>query len=120
VTLALLGAAAVAFARRRGLAFPEALEASLLLMAMPLLSPQGWDYVLLVATPAVMLLANHLDQLPRHHRVVTVAAALVMGLSLYDVMGRAGYRAFMLAGGVTFCAVGLLAGLFALRRARLV
>ena len=87
-------------------------------MLMPLLSPQGWDYVLLVATPAVMLLANDLDRLPTHYRVATVSAALLMGLSLYDVMGRAGYRAFMLAGGITVCALSLVAGLIVMRRTR--
>jgi hypothetical protein len=116
--LAFLSAAAVVVARRRGLAFPEALEVSLLLILMPLLSPQGWDYVLLVATPAVMLLANDLDRLHVRYRAVLVGAALLMGLSLYDVMGRSGYRTFMLAGGITFCALSLAAGLIALRRTR--
>ena len=118
VTLGLLGVAAMTIARRGGLVFPEALEASLLLMLMPLLSPQGWDYVLLVATPAVILLANHRDRLSPRHRIAVLFAALLMGLSLYDVMGRAGYRAFMLAGGITACAMVLLAALVALRRMR--
>src|SRR5678816_3492565 len=46
-----VGTALVAFAlivdvyrRRQSLAFPELLEAGLLLMLMPFLSPQGWDY----------------------------------------------------------------------------
>ena len=33
---------------------PEGLEAALLLTLIPLLSPQGWDYVFLIATPAVV------------------------------------------------------------------
>ena len=115
---ALLALAVLTFVRRGGQRFPEALEAALLLLLMPLLSPQGWDYVLLVATPAVMLLANDLDRLPGRLRAVTVSAALVMGLSFYDLLGRAGYRAFMLAGGITACALGLVAGLIALRRLR--
>lgn len=117
--MALLGVAAGVIARRAGVVRPDPLDASVLLVLMPLLSPQGWDYVLLVATPAVMLLANDLDRLPVRYRIVAVAAALLMGLSLYDVMGRAGYRAFMQAGGITFCALCLLACLVALRRMRL-
>ena len=42
-------------------AVPGGLEGSLLLLLIPLLSPQGWDYVLLMATPAVIYLANYLD-----------------------------------------------------------
>ena len=38
---------------------PEGLEGSLLLLLIPLLSPQGWDYVLLIATPAIIYLANY-------------------------------------------------------------
>ena len=37
----------------------------LLLTLIPLLSPQGWDYVFLVSTPAIMLLVNYEDRLPR-------------------------------------------------------
>ena len=62
--LALLGGVAIVFLRRRSVSFPEGLEGSLLLLLIPLLSPQGWDYVLLIATPAVMYLANYLDRLP--------------------------------------------------------
>ena len=40
---------------RRRRAFPEGLEGALLLTLMPLLSPQGWDYVFLIATPAIVL-----------------------------------------------------------------
>jgi len=40
------------------------LDAALLLFVIPLLSPQGWDYVLLVATPAVMLLLDRLEEFP--------------------------------------------------------
>ena len=43
---------------RRGLSFPEGLEAALLLTCIPLLSPQGWDYVFLVSTPAVVLISE--------------------------------------------------------------
>ena len=44
---ALLAAAAFVFLRRRASRFPEGLEAALLLTCIPLLSPQGWDYVFL-------------------------------------------------------------------------
>jgi hypothetical protein len=45
-------------ARRRTVREPAYLEFGLLMLLIPLLSPQGWDYVLLVATPAVMILVD--------------------------------------------------------------
>src|SRR5512132_1237410 len=39
----LLSVAVVVFRRRRGIPFPEGLEAALLLTSIPLLSPQGWE-----------------------------------------------------------------------------
>jgi alpha-1,2-mannosyltransferase len=114
-SLALLGAAAIVFLRRRSVPFPEGLEGSLLLLLIPLLSPQGWDYVLLMATPAVIYLANYLDTLPNVWRGVTVAAALTIGLSIWDLMGRAAYSAFMDAAVLSVCAVVLVAALCTLR-----
>ena len=37
----------------------------MLLLLIPLLSPQGWDYVFLIGTPGVMLLLNDGASLPR-------------------------------------------------------
>ena len=56
-----VAACAVAIVRHASVRTPEYLDAALLLFVIPLLSPQGWDYVLLVSTPAVMLLLDRLD-----------------------------------------------------------
>lgn len=113
----LLAVAALVMVWRRRVAAPDALEVSVLLMLMPLISPQGWDYVLLTATPAVMLLAAHAERMTVPSRLLVAVSALAMGLSLFDVLGRDGYRSFMMAGGITWCALGLLTGLVTLRRA---
>jgi hypothetical protein len=107
--------AAAVFVRRSAVTFPEALEASVLLMLVPLLSPQGWDYVLLLAAPGVVLLANHLEQLPAGVKAAVIVAALTMGLSLFDVMGRRLYGAFMQLAGISVCACVLLAALYVMR-----
>ena len=63
------------------------------MLLVPLLSPQGWDYVLLLATPAVVCL---MDRWPRCHdgwRVVTGAALALMSLTIFDLMGRDALRA---------------------------
>jgi alpha-1,2-mannosyltransferase len=114
-SLALLGAVAIVFLRRRSVPFPDGLEGSLLLLLIPLLSPQGWDYVLLMATPAVIYLANYLDTMPPVWRGITLAAALTIGLSIWDLMGRAAYSAFMAASVLSVCAVVLLGVLVSLR-----
>jgi hypothetical protein len=113
--LALAGVVVMVFLRRRSASFPEGLEGSLLLLLIPLLSPQGWDYVLLIATPAVIYLANYLDTLPAAWRGVTLVAALTIGLSLFDIMGRAAYAAFMGAAVVSVCALALVAALAVVR-----
>ena len=114
-SLGLLATAAFVFARRRRVERPDVLEASLLLMLIPLLSPQGWDYVFLLATPAIALLANVDKQLPTVMRFLTIAAVLVIGLSLYDVMGRATYASFMQLSIITLCFLVLVAALTTLR-----
>jgi hypothetical protein len=112
---ALLAAAAFVFLRRRGLAHPEGLEVALLLTMMPIISPQGWDYVFLLSTPAVMYLVNDLDALPRPMRTAVAAALLIVAFSLFDFMGRAAYRVFMSWSIITWCYLIVIAGLVALR-----
>jgi hypothetical protein len=113
--LVALGLTAVVFVRRVGLTFPELLEASILLMLIPLLSPQGWDYVLLVATPAVVLLANYLDRLPKVLQASVAVAGLTMGFTVFDVLGRPAYARFMETAAITICASVLLTALYLMR-----
>lgn len=111
----LLMLAAVVMAGRGSLTAPDTLEGSLLLLLIPLLSPQGWDYVLLIGTPAVMLLVNDVSSLPRGLRVATVVAIAVIALSIYDLIGRAAYATFMGLSLITVCVVIEVAALVALR-----
>jgi len=69
----------------------EYLEMALLLMLIPLVSPQGWDYQLLMATPAVMLLVNEFRGLPLAMRLVSGAAMATMALLL--LLEESGWRA---------------------------
>ena len=115
---AAIGAVALVFLRRGGMAFPEGLEGALLLMLVPLLSPQGWDYVLLLTAPAIVLLANYADKLPAGIRVATIVAALIMGLSLFDAVGREAYAAFMRTAAISVWACVLIAAVCSLRLRR--
>ncbi len=87
------------------MASPEYLDAALLLFVIPLLSPQGWDYVLLVSTPAVMLLLDRLDELDKPSRWLLFASLALAGLTLWDVLGREPYRQFMMSRIVTLGAL---------------
>lgn len=105
--------------RGKGIVGREMLEGALLLTAIPLLSPQGWDYVFLVATPAVAFIANYDRSLPSWLRVLCWAALLTIGLSLFDVMGRELYAVFMAWSIITACFLVIVAGLASLRVRRI-
>ena len=114
----LLLVAALVFTYRKGIARPEGLEIGLLLIMTVLLSPQGWDYVFLVSTPAVMCLVNYADRLPRHVRVLVIAALLVIGFSVYDLIGRTAYLLIMSWSLIPMAFMILVAGLATLRLRR--
>ncbi len=107
-------------AARRGIRDPDPLEASLLLMLIPLLSPQGWDYVFLISTPAVMLLINELSSLPQNLKIATIASIALAALSIYDLMGREAYATFMAVSAITICFLVEVAALITLRFRRVV
>ena len=114
LVIAICGAA-IALRRMRDL--PEYLEVALLLTAIVFLSPQGWDYVLLLSTPAVVLLVNALPRLPRLLQLAGVICFAMTGLTVYDVMGRSAYAAFMQASGLTL-AYGVLMAMLLFVRAK--
>jgi hypothetical protein len=99
-------------------AFPQYLDAAVLLTLIPLLSPQGWDYVLLLATPAVMLLINHLGGFSRPIRWLAIACLMIAGLTLWDVVGRRAYTLFMVSSVITLCYLFELGLLLRLRKAQ--
>lgn len=115
-TGAALGTAAVSWVRRRGLMEPDYLEVAMLMLLIPLLSPQGWDYVLLLATPAVICLIDRWQDVSAPWRILTGAALSLMGLTFFDLMGRTLYGQFMALSIVSVCALALLAALANLRR----
>jgi hypothetical protein len=103
----------------RDVAHPAGLEAALLLVLIPLISPQGWDYVLLVATPAVVYLVNYEDRLPQGLRLPTLVALGIIAFTIFDLLGRVAYAAFMQMSGITLCFFVVIAALAALRQRRI-
>lgn len=117
-SIVLLALVALVVAARGTLPRTDPLEVALLLLLIPLLSPQGWDYVLLISTSAVMLLINALSSVPGALRHAAVIAIAVVALSIYDFMGRALYAEFMALSLITVCVLIEFAALVSLRFAR--
>ena len=109
--LAMLGLVVAIWFRRRAVAAPDYLEVALLMLLVPLLSPQGWDYVLLLATPAVVCLVDRWGDLSPAWRGLVAGSLAAMGLTLYDVMGRSLYARFMELSFVSVCAILVAASL---------
>ncbi len=103
------------FCKRADRIFPEYLEMSLLLTLIPLFSPSGWDYTLLLSTPAIMCLVNYFGDLSLGSKIVTGIALVTIGFSLYDVLGRSSYALFMSYSPITLCYFVVIASLYQLR-----
>jgi Glycosyltransferase family 87 len=101
--------------RRRSVSAPDYLECALLMLLIPVISPQGWDYVLLLATPGVVCLVDRWRELRRPWQWVLGVALAVMGLTMFDIMGRTLYGQFMALSLVSVCALIVAAGLVHVR-----
>lgn len=112
--LALAGVAWVTWRRRR-VPSPAYLEFGLLMLLVPLISPQGWDYVLLLATPAVVCLVDRFGAMAVPWRVVAAASLGVMSFTIFDLLGRALYSRVMAMNVISVCALALGACLVHLR-----
>ena len=111
--LALLTLAAVIRGRKMTGAVP--LEAGLLLVFIPLISPLGWDYTFLSAFLAVLIIFRNWDRFPALGRAVLAANAAMIGLALYDLLGRKLYSGFMALSIPTLNFLIIAAALFYLR-----
>jgi len=106
---------AMVWLRRRHVDKPDYLEFALVMMLVPLLSPQGWDYVLLLSTPAVICLLDRWTELGRGWRVFAGASLGLMCFTIFDLMGRALYSRLMALSIVSVAALGLVVVLAHLR-----
>jgi hypothetical protein len=98
---------------------PPVLECSLLLTLIPLVSPLGWDYTLLMSVLAVTIIVKNYFRYSRPARVVLVANFCIIALSIYDLIGRSLYGAFMAWSILTVNFVIVIGFLVALRFRRL-
>ena len=105
----------VVWRRRRAVSAPEYLECALLMLLVPLVSPQGWDYVLLLATPAVVCLVDRWRELTRPWQWGLGVALALMCLTMFDSWVATLYGQFMALSLVSVCALAVAAGLVHVR-----
>lgn len=117
-SVATLGAAGVVFINRRDVRAPAYLEFAFLLLVIPMLTPQGWDYMLLLGTPAIALVLDRWQLLDSPLRVAVAAALVVIALPMREVLGLSVTVAVMMTGVVTLAAVVVAAALVRLRLVR--
>lgn len=79
----------------RGVERAPVLECSILFILIPLVSPLGWDYTLLVSVLGVMILIHNFFEFSRFWRAVLVADFFIIAFSLFDILGRELYTRFM-------------------------
>ncbi len=77
--------------RRRQVAEPNYLEAAYFCVLIPLLSPQGWDYVLLLGLPGYMCLVDRWRDLSTGWRMVALTSFLLTSFMIFDLLRRTLY-----------------------------
>ena len=115
-SLLAVAAAACVFAWRRRVPSPAYLEFGLLLMLVPVLSPQGWDYLLLLATPAILCIVDRWRDTSIPWRIVAAVGIFFMSFTLFDLLGRTLYARAMQINIVTVSVLIILACLTNLRQ----
>ena len=112
---AALGLAAAVWFRRRRVHSPDYLEIALLMLLIPLLSPQGWDYVLLLSTPAIICLLDRWPRMSRGWRMFTGVSLALMCFTIFDLMGRVLYSRLMAMSIISVAALCLAVAVAHLR-----
>ncbi len=71
------------------------LESSVLLFLIPLASPLGWDYNLLMSILGIMIILHNYPHYSKIWRLVLVCDFLIIFFSVYDIIGKDFYSTFM-------------------------
>ena len=114
-SIAAVAAGSIAIARRRSVAEPNYLEVAYFLTFIPLISPQGWDYVMLLALPTYVLLVDRYRDMTTPWRAVTIVGFILTSFAIYDLMRRSVYFFVMDWSGPAIGAVLMAATLIHLR-----
>jgi hypothetical protein len=113
--VAAVAAGFLVMSRRQRVAEPNYLEGAYFFVLVPLLSPQGWDYVLLLALPAYMCLVDRWRDLSPPWHAVALMGFLLTSFTIFDLLRRPFYTLLVNAGAETVGAVLVAACLVRLR-----
>lgn len=98
---------------------PEILEAAILMMLVPMLSPLGWNYNYLYGLPAVYLIVACWKGFKPAEQALLAVNLLLIGATLREVLGRAAFRFYTENALVVPSFLFLFAMLIVLRRRRI-
>jgi hypothetical protein len=101
--------------RGRGVERAPVLECAVLLILIPLVSPLGWDYTLLISALGVMIILQNFFEFTKLWRNVLIVNFCIIAFSLFDIFGREMYERFMSWSVITINFLILIAYLFYLR-----
>jgi hypothetical protein len=114
-TMIAVAAGIAMMARRKQVAEPDYLEAAYFMLLVPLLSPQGWDYVLLIGLPAYVCLVDRWTELSPPWRIVAATGIFLTSFTIYDLLRRPLYMHLMQWSAVSVGAILVAATLIRLR-----
>jgi len=101
--------------RREQVREPNYLEGAYFLILVALISPQGWDYVLLIGLPAYVCVVDRWSDLSPPWRVVAAMGIFLTSFTIFDLLRRPLYMFLMHWSGVSVGAVLIAATLIRLR-----
>jgi hypothetical protein len=114
-SVAAVAAGIVLMSRWRRVPEPHYLDVGYFLLLVPLLSPQGWDYVLVIALPAYMCLVDRWRDLAPTWRAVALTGFFLTSFTVFDLLGRRLYIQSMQLAVVTAGAILIATCLIHLR-----
>ena len=100
---------------RRQVAEPNYLEVAYFCVLIPLLSPQGWDYTLVIAMPAFVLLVDRWRELSPAWRAIAATGIFFTSFTIWDLLRRTMYTQLMQWAAISVGAVLVAACLVRLR-----
>jgi Glycosyltransferase family 87 len=113
VTAVAAGFAVIAWRKR--VAEPNYLEGAYFLFLIALVSPQGWDYVLLIGLPAYVCLIDRWRDLTLPWRGIAAIGIILTSFMIYDVLRRTLYLYLLERSAVSVGAVRIAAVLVRMR-----
>ena len=113
--VAAVAAGLFVMSRRQRVAEPNYLEGAYFLTLVPLVSPQGWDYVLVLALPAYMCLVDRWRDLSPPWRAAALMGFFLTSFTIFDLLRRPLYTFLMNVAAVSLGAVLVAACLVHLR-----